>query len=257
VRKHLSYLKGGRAAKIAEAKIYAYIVSDVIGDDLSTIASGLTAPDNTTFEDAISVLNKYNVNDEIVLDILKHPERYSLSETVKPDEFPNERVKNIIVCKNSDAIAAAAKKANELGLNAISLGTIVAGEAKTEALRLYSYLENAHEHTAIISGGEPIVKVKGNGKGGRNQEFVLSLVNLLKKGEIVASVGTDGIDGPTDAAGAVADWTTMDRARKLNIDPLYYLANNDSYSFFEKVNGLIKTGPTGTNVMDVQIMIKL
>jgi len=257
VRKHLSYLKGGRAAKIAEAKIYAYIVSDVIGDDLSTIASGLTAPDNTTFEDAISVLNKYNVNDEIVLDILKHPERYSLSETVKPDEFPNERVKNIIVCKNSDAIAAAAKKANELGLNAISLGTIVAGEAKTEALRLYSYLKNAHEHTAIISGGEPIVKVKGNGKGGRNQEFVLSLVNLLKKGEIVASVGTDGIDGPTDAAGAVADWTTMDRARKLNIDPLYYLANNDSYSFFEKVNGLIKTGPTGTNVMDVQIMIKL
>ncbi len=257
VRKHLSYLKGGRVVKITDAKIYSYIVSDVIGDDLSTIASGLTAPDSTTFEDALAIVKKYKIEDETVLNILKSPEKYGLTETVKPDEFPYERVKNNIICKNSDALAAVASKAREMGLNAVSLGTIVKGEAREEALRLFSFLKNAQENTVIVSGGEPTVKVKGNGKGGRNQEFVLSLVSLIEEGEVVASVGTDGIDGPTDAAGATADWTTKERAYRLNINPEDYLENNDSYSFFEKVKGLIKTGPTGTNVMDVQIMIKL
>lgn len=257
VRKHLSYLKGGRATKLTDAKIYAYIVSDVIGDDLSTIASGMTAPDSTTFEDALEIMLKYGIEDETVLSVLKHPERYGLSETVKPDEFPYERVKNSIVCKNSDALAAVSTKAREMGFNAVSLGTTVKGEAREEAQKLFSILKKAHSGTVIVSGGEPTVKVRGNGKGGRNQELVLSVVNVIEKGEVVASVGTDGIDGPTDAAGAVADWTTMERASKLSLDPKLYLDNNDSYSFFEKVKGLIKTGPTGTNVMDVQIMIKL
>ncbi len=189
--------------------------------------------------------------------MLRDPERYGLTETIKPDEFPYERVKNNIVCKNSDALAAVASRGRAMGFNTVSLGTIVTGEARKEATKLFSALEKVQNHTVMVSGGEPTVKVKGNGKGGRNQELVLSLVNFLEKGEVVASVGTDGIDGPTDAAGAVADWTTKERAHQLSMNPAYYLENNDSYSFFEKVKGLIKTGPTGTNVMDVQIMIKL
>lgn len=257
VRKHLSYLKGGRAAKITQAKVRSYIVSDVIGDDLSTIASGLTAPDDSTFEDAIEVLERYGVEDEDVYEALKNPEKHGLTETVKRDEFPYERVENLIVCRNSDSLAAAQRKAEELGFRAVNLGTTVKGNVRDEAERLYRYFEGLREGQALISGGEPTVKVKGRGVGGRNQELVLSLLEKIREKEVIASVGTDGIDGPTDAAGAVADWTTKERASALGLSPKEYLEENNSYEFFRRVGGLIKTGPTGTNVMDVQVMIKL
>ncbi|MGC9209610.1 MAG: glycerate kinase type-2 family protein [Nitrososphaeria archaeon] len=257
VRKHVSYLKGGRAVSITEARIDAYIVSDVVDNDLSTIASGLTAPDPTTFADALEVMRRHDVHDEVVCEILQSPERYGVHESVKPSEFPYERVRNTIVASNADALKAVERRARLMGLKAKNLGTVIRGEAREEAVRLYRELERMPRGSVLVAGGESVVTVRGRGRGGRNQELVLSLVKLLREGEVAAAVGTDGIDGPTDAAGAVADWTTRERAERLGLDPDAFLMDNDSYTFFSRTGGLIRTGPTGTNVMDVVIMLKL
>ncbi|MDG6927455.1 MAG: DUF4147 domain-containing protein [Nitrososphaerota archaeon] len=254
VRKHLSYLKGGRVVKYTEARIISLIISDVMGDDLSTIGSGMTSSDETTFDDALDVLEKYRINDEEIKRILGNPENYGLFETVKNTEFPHERVENKIICRNSDSLEAVKAEALNQGYSVKNLGTVVSGEARGISQKIYEEFERMPDKSVLISGGETVVTVKGKGKGGRNQEFVLSLVDKIKKNEVIASFGTDGIDGTTDAAGAVADYSTFLRSRNLDIKK--FLEDNDSYSFFKRMGTLIITGSTGTNVMDIQIMIK-
>lgn len=254
VRKHISFLKGGRVIKYTEARIISLIVSDVMGDDLSTIGSGITAPDETTFQDAIEVMHKYSVHDDRVMDMLMNPEKYGLMETVKPDEFPSERVENMIICRNSDSLRAVEGRAVEMGYRVKNLGTVVKGEAREVSHWLFHQFEKMGERSILVSGGETVVTVKGKGKGGRNQELVLSLIENVGRDDVITSFGTDGIDGPTDAAGAVADYSTRLKAQFLNWRE--YLENNDSYSFFKKTGTLLITGPTGTNVMDVQIFMR-
>lgn len=256
VRKHLSFLKGGRMVKQTRSKILSLIVSDVMGDDLSTIGSGPTYFDNSTFQDAIEIMKKFNLDGKYpeIVQILKEPERYGLIETLKKEEFPHWRVVNEIICNNEKSLNAVEKKARGYGYGVVNLGTVVSGEARIVARELYKKFSSIGKKTVMVSGGETVVTVRGNGKGGRNQEFVLSLVREIKEDEVIASFGTDGIDGTSDAAGAVADYSTNIKARTLPVEK--YLENNDSYSFFKKTNTLIITGPTGTNVMDIQIFIR-
>lgn len=256
VRKHLAYLKGGKVIKLTNAKILSFIVSDVIGDDLSTIGSGLTYYDNSTFEDALNILYKYNLDKKYpeVINILKNPEKFGIEETLKKSEFPEDRVFNKIICNNEIALKAAKQYAENLNYYAKNLGTVIKGEAREVSKLIYNKFSELENKSVLIAGGESTVKVKGIGMGGRNQEFVLSLVKYIKENEVIASFGTDGIDGNTDAAGAVADYSV--RLRSKNIDLDYYLNNNDSYTFFKKLGTLIYTGNTGTNVMDVAIFIK-
>lgn len=256
VRKHLSFLKGGRVVKLTKAKILSLIVSDVMGDDLSTIGSGPTYFDSYTFNDAIKVMEKFKLDIKYlgIMDMLRNPEKYGISETLKRDEFPEDRVFNEIICNNEKSLKAVENKGREMGYYVFNLGTVVSGEAKIVSKELYKKFLELEEKSIMVSGGEPVVTVKGTGKGGRSQEFVLSLVPFIGRNEIIASFGTDGIDGVTDAAGAVADYSTRKFAENMDIEK--YLENNDSYNFFKKSGNLIITGPTGTNVMDVQIFIR-
>ncbi|MBI2413426.1 MAG: glycerate kinase [Deltaproteobacteria bacterium] len=268
VRKHLSLIKGGLLARAAyPARVASLIVSDVVGDDLSTIASGPTAPDPSTYLDAVSILKKYGLASKVppaVIKRLKDGAKGRLEETPKPGEGVFRRVDNFIVANNSSALEAARAKAEALGYNAIILSSTVTGGVREAAGFLSSIaLEvkktgNPVERPAcILMGGEPTIKVSGRGKGGRMQEFALESALRLKceKGITVLAGGTDGTDGPTDAAGAIADPGTLKLALKKGLDAEVYLRNNDSYNFFRKAGGLLVTGPTGTNVMDVMMAI--
>jgi glycerate 2-kinase len=247
VRKHLSAIKGGHLAALAHpATVLALILSDVIGDDLSAIGSGPTAPDLTTCADAASVLRRYGIPSP------------PLTETPKP---PAAAVQNLIVGSNRQSIDAAARKARELGYRPIVLSTTIDGETR-EIARMHAAIAReavarGYRRMCFLSGGETTVTIRGKGLGGRNQEFVLAAAIALERtgGVTVFSAGTDGIDGPTDAAGAVADSSTLLRACALKLDPRLFLDNNDSFHFFERAGGLVKTGPTGTNVMDVRILL--
>ena len=240
VRKHISAIKGGHlAALAAPATVIALILSDVIGDDLSVIGSGPTVLDTTTASDAAALLKRYR--------ILAPP----LTET------PKGRVtaQNVIVGSNRQSIEAAAKKARDLGYRTIVLSTTIDGEtrdiARMHAAIAREMIAHGGRRVCFLSGGETTVTLRGKGLGGRNQEFVLAAAIALADTPQVTifSGGTDGIDGPTDAAGAIADAATP------RLDAVQFLANNDSYRFFEKAGGLVKTGPTGTNVMDVRILL--
>lgn len=246
VRKHLSAIKGGHlAALAAPATVIALILSDVIGDDLSVIGSGPTVLDSTTAADAAAVLQRYSIP------------LPPLTETPKVQVA----AQNVIVGSNRQSIEAAAKKARELGYRTIVLSTTIDGETRDIA-RMHAAIARemiAHRGSPVcfLSGGETTVTLRGKGLGGRNQEFVLAAAIALADTPQVTifSGGTDGIDGPTDAAGAIADAATLRHAAALRVDAAIYLANNNSYRFFEKVGGLVKTGPTGTNVMDVRILL--
>jgi glycerate 2-kinase len=252
VRKHLSTFKGGQLAKLAyPATTIALILSDVIGDDLDVIGSGPTVGDRSTAEDARAVLKKYGIAVEV-------------HETPKPADPEFERVQNIIVGSNAQAIDAAARQAKALGYRTMVLSTRIEGETREVALvhaaiakEILASGRPLRAPACVLSGGETTVTIRGSGLGGRNQEFVLAAAIALEGagGVTVLSAGTDGTDGPTDAAGAMADGSTVTRARALGLDAREFLANNDSYHFFEKVEGLIKTGPTGTNVMDVRVVL--
>lgn len=266
VRKHISAVKGGRLARsIAPAKILSLIVSDVIGDRLDTIASGPTAPDSTTYKDAISVIEKRGLSHRVphsVMEALKLGAEGKLNETPKEDDPVFRSVTHKIISGNSIAVASAARKAREMGYDVETLETPVCGEARMAAMALAG---SALRHKAgrvgrplvMISGGETTVTVKGNGKGGRNMEMALAFAEATKGVDRITflSAGTDGTDGPTDAAGAIVDGTTISRAERLGVNAGEYLANNDSYNFFHKIGGLLVTGPTGTNVMDIQISL--
>lgn len=248
VRKHLSLIKGGQLARAAHpAAVLTLILSDVIGDDLDVIGSGPTVADRSTVGDALAVLKRYAVD--------VPPE--CLHETPKPGDPAFARVQNLIVGSNGLAIDGAARKARELGYHTLVLSSSIEGETR-EIARMHAAIAKeivardrpVRRPACVLSGGETTVTVRGGGLGGRNQEFVLAAAIALEgvEGVTVFSAGTDGIDGPTDAAGAVSDGQVGPDARA-------YLDNNDSYHFFERTSGLVMTGPTGTNVMDIRLML--
>ncbi len=270
VRKHISAFKGGLLAKYAyPARVLSLIISDVVGDRLDVISSGPTSPDASTFQDAYRVLIKYGLWDRIPESVRRRVEaglRGEVEETPKPGDKIFEKVHNFIVGSNRLACRIAAKTANELGLNSAILSSKVEGEARHVgtvygSILVEEALENSpiEKPAIIIAGGETTVTVKGTGIGGRNQELVLSASMKIQglKNVAIASIGTDGIDGLTDAAGAIADGKTVQRTFEANLDPEEYLVNNDSYNFFKKLGDFIFTGPTGMNIMDITIMVAL
>lgn len=255
VRKHLSTIKGGQLAAAAyPARVLTLILSDVIGDDLDVIGSGPTVADRSTIAGARAVLAKYGIAEPA--DVWR--------ETPKPGDARLSRVQNLIVGSNRLAIDAAAAKARELGYRPLVLSTFIDGETRDVATMHAAIVKEIRAHgrparppVCILSGGETTCTVRGSGLGGRNQEFVLAAALALGEvpGVTIFSAGTDGLDGPTDAAGAIATAETVERAATLGMDARAFLANNDSYHFFEPLHGLVKTGPTGTNVMDLRLLL--
>ena len=268
LRKHVSRVKGGRLARFAyPATLVTLILSDVIGDDLDSIASGPSVPDRSTYADCLSILRKYSVQDKIPEAVRKHFEKGSqgiIEETLKAGDPVFEKTQNVVVASNSLAIRAAKHKADELGYNSLILSSSIEGEAKDVALdhvaitkEILRIDQPVARPACVISGGETTVTIRGKGKGGRNQEFVLAAAIAIDGLEkvVVLSGGTDGTDGTTDAAGAIADGTTISRAKNQGLNAQEYLRNNDSYSFFDPMGDLFKTGPTFTNVMDLRLVL--
>ncbi len=273
VRRHLSAVKGGRlAAALAPATVVSLVLSDVLGDDLSSIASGPTAPDPTTWADAWGVVERFGIQDRIpaaARRLLEDGAAGLLPDTPKPGDPVFRRVENVILGSNRQAVAAARERAVELGYSTLCLGSRFSGEAREIALAwLGMALESAETGfpasapACLVGGGETTVTLRGPGKGGRNQEAALAFLASLEEADAAAagricflSAGTDGGDGPTDAAGAFADLEILERARGLGLDPRAFLAANDSYAFFDRAGGLLRTGPTNTNVCDVQILL--
>ena len=269
VRKHISELKGGQLAKASyPATLISLILSDVVGDPLDTIASGPTAPDTTTFNDAILILKKYNLwKNSVPKSIRKRLEaglRGEIPETPKPGDKVFGKTHNVIVGNNRSVALAARQEAQGLGFNPLLLSSMIEGEARHVGVAYAGIMKEIlyfdtpiPKPAVVIAVGETTVTVTGRGKGGRNQELVLSTSLKIEglKGVAIASIGTDGIDGPTDAAGAIADGQTTKRAYDKGFDAGEFLMNNDSYGFFSKLNDLIFTGPTGTNVNDLAVMV--
>lgn len=268
VRKHLSRVKGGNlAATACPAEVVTLILSDVVGNPLDVIASGPTVPDSTTYSNAVEVLDKYGLSRKTPLPVIEHLERGAggeIPETPKPGEPLFSKVQNCVIGTNREALKGAEKRAEELGYNTLILSSFIEGEARNAAKIHASIAKEIIENNepvakpaCLLSGGETTVTVRGTGEGGRNQEFVLSFAIELDGAESVSilSAGTDGIDGPTDAAGAYANGGTCNKARTLGIDPIHHLNNNDSYSFFKALDDLVITGPTNTNVMDLSIIL--
>ena len=268
LRKHLSRVKGGRSAQLAyPATLITLILSDVIGDKLDSIASGPTVPDTSTFADCMNIVEKYNIKDKLPSEVIAIFEKGTygeIEETPKPGDSVFEKTYNLVIGNNLLALKAAQKKAEKLGYNSLILSSSVEGEtrdaAKFHAAIAKEILNSGNPikpPACVLSGGESTVTIRGHGKGGRNQEFVLAAAIGIAgmKNTAILSCGTDGTDGPTDAAGAIADGTTVTRAVNLGIDPAHYLKTNDSYHFFKRLNDLIITGPTYTNVMDLRIIL--
>lgn len=264
VRKHLSQIKGGGLARLAApAPVVSLILSDVVGDPLDVIASGPTAPDPTTFAQAWAVLERYDLLARVppaVKGRLRAGTEGRLPETPKPGASLFRQVQNVLVGSNRLAAEAAVAAAQEEGLNALLLSTFVEGEARQVAHVAAALLkeEVASDRplprpACLVWGGETTVTVRGSGKGGRNQELALAAALALEglPDVLLVALGTDGTDGPTDAAGAVATGETIARARARGLDPLAHLENNDAYPFFDALGDLIRTGPTGTNVNDL------
>jgi hydroxypyruvate reductase len=267
VRKHLSQIKGGGLARLAApATVISLILSDVVGDPLDVIGSGPTSPDPTTYADAWAVLKHYQLIDRApqpVLTRLQSGLDGTLPETPKQDDAIFGRVQNVIVGSNRLAAEAAVARAREQGLNTLLLSTFVEGEAR-EVARVAVALAKEIVHydrpvappACIVWGGETTVTVRGDGKGGRNQELALAAALALDGYRDVAlmALATDGTDGPTDAAGALAGGETLSRARQRDLNPTDFLARNDSYHFFQELGDLIITGPTQTNVNDLLLL---
>ncbi|MDQ7782798.1 MAG: glycerate kinase [Desulfomonilaceae bacterium] len=268
VRKHLSVTKGGNLARFAfPAHVINLMLSDVAGDATDTIASGPFVPDGSTFEQVLGILEKYNLTatvPESILSRLRSGARGEIPETPKEGDTIFEKVKNVIVGSNFLSLSAGEARAVNLGYETILLSSAIEGDT-SEAAGFHAAIAHEVRSTGkpvpspacILSGGETTVVLKGNGKGGRNQHFALSLVEKASRisCSVFLSAGTDGTDGPTDAAGAIVDTDTGARARQLGMDPDDYLRRNDSYNFFQPLGDLIMTGPTRTNVMDVRICL--
>lgn len=261
IRKHLSQVKGGNLARlIYPTQSINLIISDVIGDNLDIIASGPTVPDPATFKEAIYILEKYKLTNKVSQNILKYLQkgvRGKLPETPKQGDPIFKKTYNLIVANNKLAILTAAQKARALGYKTKILSFTYQGEASKIARKQLKQIKKQSRPICLISGGETTVTIKGKGKGGRCQEFVLaSAIEIAgKKNLVVLACGTDGTDGPTEAAGAIADGQTIVRAKKKRLDPEKYLINNDSHHFFKRLGDLIITGPTHTNVMDLYLIL--
>ncbi|MCS7105168.1 MAG: glycerate kinase [Thermofilaceae archaeon] len=268
IRKHISLLKGGRLAATAyPAPVIALVLSDVIDDRLDTIASGPTVPDPTTYSDALEVLERYNLLDKVpnaLVQFLTRGLKGEEPETPKQGDVRLSNTFTTLLGNNLVALKVMESYARELGLNATILTSRLQGEAREVAKVLASIALEVRLNSlplkppaALICGGETTVTVRGKGRGGRNQEFALSAALMIEgtDGVSIAAMGSDGIDGITDVAGAVVDGSTITKARKAGLDPLRFLNENNSYEFFKAVGGHIRTGPTGTNVNDFYIAV--
>ncbi len=268
LRKHLSAFKGGcLALAAAPARVFSLILSDVVGDDLDIIASGPTVPDAGTFEDCFRIMDKFGIEGDLPPEVVAHLRaglEGRVEETPKPGDPVFEQCFNLVIGSASVALAAAREKAEELGYAALVLSSLIEGDT-TQVARVHAAVgremvasgQPAAKPGCVLSGGETTVVLTGSGKGGRNQEFALAAaLDIAGQGPLVVfSGGTDGTDGPTDAAGAVADSRTLERAGALGLDAEAYLKNNDSYRFFDRLGDLVKTGPTRTNVMDLRLVM--
>ncbi|MHB8069155.1 MAG: glycerate kinase type-2 family protein [Desulfobaccales bacterium] len=267
LRKHISAVKGGRLAEIAApATVVSLLLSDVIGDRLDIIASGPTAPDPSTYQEVLGIIARYGLGERIpprVREIIVQGAQGLIPETPKPGNPVFRHVHNLIIGSNSLALAWAKEVAERLGYETRVISTTLSGEAAAVARGLALRAREIKETLApgrkvcLLSGGETTVTVKGAGRGGRNTELALAFAVEIGGTEKISllAAGTDGTDGPTDAAGALADGRTVARALSLGLDPGHSLADNDSYTFFEKLDDLVITGPTGTNVMDLQLIL--
>ena len=270
VRRHLDRIKGGGLLRAAKAKVISLILSDVIGNPLEAIASGPTAPDPTTLEDALVILEKYLTTipygedtsrrhgDSLLLNSVTRCLRGSREfETLKPDDAIFVRVQNIIIGDNELAAGTALEQAQREGFDAEIITNDLQGEAREAGVRLAGKLRDELSGRSrpfcLIAGGETTVTIRGDGKGGRNQELVLAAVEELKdlQNVMLIALATDGDDGPTDAAGAVGTGESASKAESLGLEAAGHLSRNDAYHFFEELGDLIKTGPTGTNVNDL------
>lgn len=267
IRKHVSTIKGGRLArKIYPASLVTLVISDVVGNGLESIASGPTVPDTTSFEECLEVVEKYGLRGPIPDAILQHIQRGAdgmMEESVREGDEAFKNTHTVVVASNSTAVKAASARAKEMGYRVVSLPDSVVGDTH-DAAQFHVQLakkvlmkgDPVAPPACVVSGGETTVKVSGHGKGGRNQEFALSAAAGIEDLPVVVlSLGTDGIDGSTDAAGAICDGKTTARARELRLETASYLSNNDSYNFFARLGDLVMTGPTGTNVSDIHILM--
>ena len=265
IRKHLSAVKGGRLAAAAPGPVVCLAISDVVGDDLSVIGSGPTVADPSTFQDAWSYIERFGVEPLLTAaarDYLRAGLAGEIAETPKPGDPRFERTVTRVIGGRFNAMDGAAEAARSLGYDVILSTEPVVGDARSVGPvileRARTLAADRKRPLAVLASGETTVKVVGNGKGGRNQEIALSVAAQLasEDGDVaVASVGTDGIDGPTDAAGAYADTTTIARARQRELDADAFLADNNAYAFFQSIGDLIITGPSTTNVGDIQIVL--
>lgn len=272
VRKHLSSCKGGHLAKKLEpATVITLIISDVVGDYLDVIGSGPTAPDESTFQSCLDTVKKHSLCQKIphaVIRFLEDGAAGSLPETLKASDPCFDKIQNVIIAGNGMALSGAADAARELGYHPIIIDPAMEGEARRVAQSIIRTAEaTCNEEGAVpppaclLAGGETTVTITGSGKGGRNQELALAAAIELAEMEdnreriSMACVGTDGTDGPTDAAGALVLPDTLNKAEDLGLSAQQYLLDNNSYDFFSKVGTIIKTGPTRTNVMDVTIVL--
>jgi len=269
VRKHLSGIKGGQLARWASpARVISLIMSDVIGDPLDYIASGPTAPDTTSFGDAMATIQKYGVQpSKAVQQRLQAGLHGEIPDNPGPGDPVFQHVDNLIIANNRLLVDAASMKARELGFHTMILGTEIEGEAK-EAARLFAAIGSEVGRSGnpipapacILAAGETTVAVRGSGQGGRNQEMALAWAMSMASRRSLppmcfASVATDGTDGPTDAAGGLVDPETCERAVAIGLNPAKFLQENDSYHFLTATGDLIVTGPTQTNLMDIQILL--
>ena len=264
VRKHLSRIKGGQLARLAApAAVVSLLLSDVVGDDLDVIGSGPTAPDQSTFAGALAILRKFDLVVRVpatVRERLEQGVRGELPETPKAGDRLFRGVRNVLVGNSRLALDAAARRARALGFRTLVLASEIQGETR-EIARMHAAIAREIVSTGqpvkapacIVTGGETTVTLRGDGLGGRNQEFVLAAALEIAglRNVTVFSAGTDGSDGPTDAAGAIADGDTLRR----NPDARLFLDRNDSYRYFQSLHDLVITGPTNTNVMDVRILL--
>ena len=257
LRRHLDSLKGGGLARFTGGtRIVSLILSDVVDDSLETIASGPTAPDPTTCADALSIIQKYNLLNKIPNSIVS-----SLRETLKPEDPIFAKVQSTIVASNQIALLSAQAQAQVEGFQVNVLHMALQGEARVVgreiALEFKDSLQSIQRPFCLLAGGETTVTLKGDGKGGRNQELALAAVDVLSGANDVMfiSIATDGEDGPTDAAGAVVTGESAHRAESLGMSAADYLSRNDAYTFFDNLNDLIRTGPSGTNVNDLVICL--
>ena len=268
VRKHLSRAKGGGLARLAyPATVVSLILSDVIGDDLNVIASGPAVPDTSTFADTRQVFDRYDIWHDLPQSVQRRIEQGlagDIEDTPKARDDVFQRCYSELVGTNIQALIAAGKAAEQKGYQTLILSSVVEGEAR-EVVKMFTAFAKEVRNSGnpipapacILCGGETTVTIQGEGKGGRNQEFALAAAMIIDGLEniVVLSGGTDGTDGPTDAAGAIADGRTMARAGEMQLDPLDFLRRSDSYHFFQPLDDLIITGPTRTNVSDVYMVL--